>query len=166
MWPITGGLWDHAGRRWVLWTGAFRLNWGRDLGSGLSPGRAGRQRASRLLRSPFGLALRLQRSASSAGFVPCFSWAPPTVRSSLNLEEFLAGNEFLREILPSVQGYSLTEQFLSMVIDVTAMLAVIPALLPVVRLVKEEKAAAWKAFWPWPVSRLNLLLGFLLLGVW
>ena len=52
-----------------------------------------------------------------------------------------------------------------MVIDVTAMLAVIPALLPVVRLVKEEKAGRLESLLALPVSRLNLLLGFLLLGV-
>ncbi|HOB39880.1 ABC transporter permease [Candidatus Darwinibacter acetoxidans] len=160
-WPV-GIMLAAAG---VLWTGAFRLNWGRDLGSGYLRARAGRQRASRLLRSPFGLALRLQRSAIISWLCALLLLGASYGSVFADLEEFLAGNEFLREILPSVQGYSLTEQFLSMVIDVTAMLAVIPALLPVVRLVKEEKAGRLESLLALPVSRLNLLLGFLLLGV-
>ena len=64
-----------------------------------------------------------------------------------------------------MQGYSLTEQFLGMVVLVMAMMAVIPGLLAVLRLGREEAGGRLESLLALPVTRLRLLASFTALSV-
>ncbi|HBG01113.1 MAG TPA: ABC transporter permease, partial [Firmicutes bacterium] len=149
----------------VLWWGAFELNSRRDLGAGLIPSKAGRSHASALLSTPLGLALRLQQTTVLGWLCGLFILGMSYGSVFGDLEMFLAGNEFLRDILPATVGFSLTEQFLGMIILVMAMLAVVPALLTVGKLRKEEQAGRLEHLLARGVSRQRLVGSFIALSV-
>lgn len=131
----------------------YQLNAKRDLEAGLFPSKPGKAHAPKSLLSPFGLAFRLQRTA----FI---SWAIGMLFLGISygsvlgdLESFFQGNEFLTEMLVQGEGYSMTEQFISIIITVMAMIAVAPAILAMNRLYGEEKKSRLELLFSKPVSR-------------
>lgn len=160
-WPV----WAMLGLGILLWLGAFGLKRERDLGAGLIRWRPERKASSRLLGSPLALAFRLQRTTIISWIGALFFLGLSYGSVFGDLEAFLAGNEFLKDILPAVQGYSLTEQFLGMVVLVMAMMAVIPGLLAVLRLGREEAGGRLESLLALPVTRLRLLASFTALSV-
>lgn len=56
-----------------------------------------------------------------------------------DLESFFAKNEMMAELLTPVEGYSLTEQFLTMLMSVISMICTIPPLMAMLKLKGEEK---------------------------
>lgn len=144
--------------------GAFLLNSKRDLGAGLIPQRPGRSRASVFLRSPLGLAFRLQRT-SILGWIIGLLFLGLSYGSVFgDLELFFQSNDFLKDILPASIGFSLTEQFLAMLVAVLAMLATIPALLMVLGVRKEEKEGRLEHLFARAVARRQVLFSFLAMG--
>ena len=160
-WPVFVMLVGSA----VLWWGAFYFRRERDLGAGLIPSRPGRESASRLLTTPLALAFRLQRTTIIGWLCALFLLGLAYGSVFGDLELFLEGNEFLRDLLPAVQGYTLTEAFLGMVTLVMSMMAVIPALLTVLRLRREEKSGRLESLLALPVSRGKVLRSFVQLSI-
>ncbi|MHC8521024.1 ABC transporter permease [Rossellomorea sp. H39__3] len=135
----------------VAWLG-FRLNASRDIGSGLIPAKAGRERGSRWLTGPFGLMLRIQRTS-------LISWAIGMLLLGVSygsvfgdLEAFLSGNEELAAMLPDASGHSLTEQFMTLMMIVIAVLGTIPPLLFLHKVRSEEKKGTLEHLLAGPVS--------------
>ncbi len=56
-----------------------------------------------------------------------------------DLEAFIEGIEMMEEMLPSIEGFTLTEQFITMLMAIMAMISTIPALMAVLKIVSEEK---------------------------
>ena len=52
---------------------------------------------------------------------------------------FLKDNEMLAELLTPVEGFSLTEQFITMLMSIMAMISTIPALMAMLKIIGEEK---------------------------
>ncbi|TMW72890.1 ABC transporter permease [Alteribacter natronophilus] len=134
-WPVfvTIGI---AGVLLVL---AFYLNLRRDLEAGFLPSRPGKKQASAFLKSPFGLSVRLQRTA-------LISWAVGMVVLGVSygsvlgdLEAFFEASEMMREILAPDAALSLTEQYLTMLMAVIAMICTVPPLMMMLKLKGEEK---------------------------
>ena len=137
----------------------------RDLEAGFFPSRPGRKHATTFLENPIGLALRLQRT----GWI---AWAVGMLLIGLSygsvlgdLESFFSGNEMLEQILPEHAGYSLTEQFISMLMMVMSLIAAIPPLMAVLRLYGEEKKDRVAQLMNRPISRKHLLGSYVLLAI-
>ncbi|HSI66123.1 MAG TPA: ABC-2 transporter permease, partial [Planococcus sp. (in: firmicutes)] len=144
---------------------ALYLNSIRDLGSGFLPSRAGRKHASKALLSPFGLAFRLQR-------VGLIAWAfgllliGASYGSVLgDLESFFADIELMQDLLVQTQGFSLTEQFIPMLMSVMAMISAIPALMAVLKVKNEEKNNRIEHLLSRAVSRNRLMGSYVLLSL-
>ncbi|WP_202077898.1 ABC transporter permease [Caldalkalibacillus salinus] len=118
---------------------ALYLNAIRDLGAGIIPSRPGRRHASNFLLSPLGLPFRLQRTGIIA-------WAIGMLLLGLSygsvfgdLETFLNSNDMMRELLQPMEGLSLTEQYLTMLMSVITIISTIPPLMILLKLKGEEK---------------------------
>jgi ABC-2 type transport system permease protein len=145
--------------------GAFFINSRRDLGGGLISARPGRTTASTFLRGPFGLALNLQQTTIIAWLVGLFLLGLSYGSVFGDVELFLEGNEFLRDILPMALGFTLTEQFLALLMSILAMLATVPALLVLLKVRAEEGDTHVEQVLATAISRTRILLSFVSLGV-
>jgi ABC-2 type transport system permease protein len=116
---------------------AFALASRRDVDAGLVRPRPGPRRASALLASPFGLALRLQRAALlgwGAG-VLLLGLAFGTVAG--DAERFLADNPRIEEVF-AVEGASVIDTLLALVVLILALLAAACAISCALRARSEE----------------------------
>lgn len=122
----------------VLIVFAFYLNAKRDVGSGILPSKPGRMQASLLLLRPIGLAFRLQRTSIIAWAFGMFLLGASYGSILGDTEAFFADNEMLQEFLNPIEGISLNEQYIAMLMSVVSIMCTIPALIFIFKLKGEE----------------------------
>lgn len=145
---------------------AYYLNFKRDLQAGLIQPRPGRKDASPFLRSPFSLALRLMRSAIIAWSVGMLVLGMSYGSVLGDLEAFFESNELIKSMLPSSgQGFTLTEQFLTLLMSIISIFGTVPALQILLKLKGEEKRDRCEPLLAGAVSRTRLLAGFLVISI-
>ena len=74
-----------------------------------------------------------------------------------DLESFIKDNEMLANLLKPVEGFSLTEQFITMLMSIMAMISTIPALMAMLKIIGEEKKNRTEQLLALAVSRTRLL---------
>ncbi|WP_210468238.1 ABC transporter permease [Sporosarcina sp. 6E9] len=136
---------------------AFYLNAIRDLGSGFLPAKPGRRHASTFLQGPLGLMVRLQRTSLIAWGIGMFILGASYGSVFGELESFFLDNEMLVELLTPVEGFSLTDQFITMLMSIMAMLSTVPALMAMYKLIGEEKKNRTEHFLGRAISRTRLM---------
>ncbi|PWI17958.1 ABC transporter permease [Streptomyces sp. Act143] len=125
----------------------------RDLGAGLVPPRPGPPRAAPGLGRPLGLALRLQRGSligwSCGVFLAgvAYGWVADDV------EDFVADNDTMQDLIAGYGGADLTEAYLSQSLLVVALLGAGYAVQSVLRLRGEETGLRAEPMLATPVSR-------------
>ncbi|EDL66362.1 ABC transporter permease [Bacillus sp. SG-1] len=144
---------------------ALYLNSIRDIGSGFLPSRPGKRFASVFLQSPFGLAVRLQRTGMITWGVGMLLMGVSYGSVFGDLESFFNEIEMMQQLLPSADGFSLTEQFTAKIMSVLAIISTVPALMVVFKLKGEEKAQRTEHILARPVSRTRLLGSYLALSL-
>ena len=144
---------------------AFYLNSIRDLGAGFIPSKPGRRSASSLLQGPLGLGLRLQRTAIIAWAVGMLLLGASYGSVFGDLETFFADNEIIQQMLPPSEGYSLTEQFLTMLMSVIAIFATVPPLMMILKLRGEEKKERTENLLTRAVPRTKLMGSFFVISI-
>ncbi|MFV8830298.1 ABC transporter permease [Alkalihalobacterium sp. APHAB7] len=141
------------------------LNTIRDLGAGFLQSRPGKKHASRFLQSPFGLAFRLQRTGIIAWAIGMFILGASYGSVLGDLEYFFDSNEMMAEFLAPVEGFSLVEQFLPMLMLVISIICTVPALLFVLKLKNEEKKNMTEHLLARAVSRTRLMGSYLFVSI-
>lgn len=144
---------------------ALYLNSLRDLDAGFIPAKPGRKFASVFLQSPFGLALRLQRTGIIAWVVGMYILGASYGSILGDLESFFETNAMMSKILPAAAGFSLTELFVTTLMSIISMCTAIPILLYVLKLRGEEKRGRIEHMAARAVSRTRLLGSFYLISV-
>ena len=144
---------------------ALYLNSIRDLEAGFIPAKPGRKTASRFLQSPLGLAFRLQRGTILGWAVAMFLLGASYGSVLGDLDSYLESMELIRDALIDVEGFSLTEQFIPMLMVVMAMSAAIPVLLMVLKVGAEEKKNRMEHLLARAVSRTSIMGSYMLLSV-
>lgn len=145
---------------------ALYLNSIRDLDAGFIPAKPGRKNASSSLQSPLGLALRLQRTGIIAWAIGMFILGVSYGSVLGDLESFIETNEMMKELLlTSSTGFSLTEQFLTMLMSIISMICTIPPLMLILKLRGEEKKNLTEHLLARAVSRTHLIGSFTLISV-
>ncbi len=139
---------------------AFYLNSIRDLEAGFIPTRPGRKTASAFLQSPLGLALKLQRTVIIAWAVGMFILGASYGSVFGDMEAYLDAMELIREMLVEAEGFSLTEQFLPMLMSVISMVSAIPVLLMILKVRGEEIRNRTEHLLARSVSRTKLMGSF------
>ncbi|WP_040287090.1 ABC transporter permease [Sporosarcina koreensis] len=152
-WPLAllaiGGI--------LLFGIAWALQGRRDLGAGLLHARQGRTHASKFLQTPLGLVLRLQRTAMITWGIGMLVLGLAYGSVLGDLESFFDGNELLQNMLTVGSTRPIAEQFLPMLMLVMALIATIPAILSMQRLLGEEKNGRIDSILGRPVSRVRLI---------
>ncbi len=152
-WPILLTL----GIAMVIVILAYYLNAIRDLDAGFLPSKPGRKHASIYLQSPLGLSLRLQRTGIMSWAIGMFILGASYGSVLGDLESFFADNEMMKDMLTVVEGFSLTEQFITMIMSIMAMICTIPALMAMLKLIGEERKNRTEHLLGRAVSRARLM---------
>lgn len=144
---------------------AFYLNANRDLGSGLLPSKPGRKHASGFLQSPIGLPFTLLRTGIIAWAIGMFVLGTSYGSVLGDLESFLGSNDMMAELLAPIEGYTLTEQYLTMLMSIISMMCTIPPLIFMLKLRGEEKKNHLDHLLSRAVSRTQVMGSYLILSV-
>ncbi len=137
----------------------------RDLGSGFIPVRKGKSHASALLRTPFGLILRLQRTNMIAWAIGIFLLSASFGSILGDLETYYADNEFIQAFLSEDPDFSMTEQFITLLIAIMSLISAIPAVMIVLKLKGEETKNRTEHFFSRAVSRTQVLGNYFVLAI-
>ncbi|KHF38166.1 ABC transporter permease [Halalkalibacter okhensis] len=143
---------------------AVYLNTIRDLDSGFLPAKPGKKHASPMLQSPLGLAFRLQRTGIITWAIGMFILGVSYGSVFGDLESFFENNEMISQMLTPVEGLSLTEQFLTMLMSVITMICTIPTLMFMMKLKSEGKKARTEHLFSRAVSRSKVMGSYFLLS--
>lgn len=118
---------------------AFGLARMRDLGRGLVSERPGKRHAPPLLSNVYGLAIRLLKSSLVTWALIIFIVAGMYGSVFGDLESFISSNEMLAAIFAANTEFTMTEQFIAMLMSIMTMISIIPILSYVHRVASEEK---------------------------
>lgn len=152
-WPI----WITLGLAILFIIIALYLNSIRDMGAGFFSVKPGKTNASFFLQSPFGLLYRLQRTGLIAWAVGMFVLGSSYGSVLGDLDSFFADIEIMQELLSPIEGFSLSDQFIVMLMSVIAMIATIPVILTMLKIRSEEKKNRLDHLLSRAVSRAKLL---------
>lgn len=144
---------------------ALYLNSIRDLGAGFIAAKPGRKYASSLLTSPLGLLLRLQRTGLIAWAIGMFIFGVSYGSVFGDLDSFFSDNELFKEMLPQVEGFSLIDQFLPMLMSIMAMVGTIPAIMAMNKIIGEEKKNRTEHLLSRAVSRMQVIGNSLMISI-
>lgn len=161
-----------AGERWwpLLVAGLFSaaavfvahaLSDRRDLGAGLVAPRHGPPRAGRSLGGPLGQALRLQRGSLIGWTCGVFLTGLAYGWVADDVEDFVADNEAIADLIAGYGGASLTDSYLSQSLLVVALLGAGYTVQSVLRLRGEENGLRAEPLLATPVSRSRWVAGHL-----
>lgn len=137
----------------------------RDLESGFIAAKPGRRYASGFLKSPLGLSLRLQRTGLITWMIAMVVLGASYGSVLGDLESFFEGNEMIQQLLQPAEGYSLTEQFIPMLMSIMAMISTVPALMVIFKLKGEEHKNRTEHLLARAVSRTQLIGGYGIIAV-
>lgn len=149
----------------VLTILAFYLHNRRDLGAGLLPSKPGKKEASKLLLSPLGLLLRLQRTQIISWLVAMLFLGASYGSVLGDLESFFADNEMFQQLLGDHPAYTMTEQFITMLMVILSIFATIPMVVSFLRVRGEEKKERNDHLLTTGISRYTLLSHYLGISV-
>lgn len=141
------------------------LNSIRDIGAGFLSSKPGRKHATIFLQSPVGLALRIQRTGFVAWAIGMFIMGASYGSVLGDLEAFFMGSDKMQNMLVIAEGYTLTEQFLPMLMMVMAILATVPAIMAMNKLYVEEKKGRIDHILSRAIPRTKLMGSFLLIAL-
>lgn len=144
---------------------AFYLHVIRDLEAGFLPSRPGKKHASRLLQSPLGLSVRLGRTTFISWAIGLFILGASYGSVFGDLEAFFSDNEMIQQLLAPVEGVSLTEQFITLLMTIMAIISSIPALMVMLKPIGEERKNRTEHLLSRAVSRTKVLGSSLFLAV-
>lgn len=148
----------------VLFTFAFYLNARRDLESGLIAQKKGKESASRILKTPLGLVLRLLRPAMMAWAITLFILGLTYGSIFGDLDTFIEGSDIFEEILPG-GDFPLNVQFMSIIMMVVAITAGIGPIMFLNRLASEEKKNHTEHIYSKSISRIKMLSIFTIIAM-
>ncbi|WP_156809592.1 ABC transporter permease [Gracilibacillus halophilus] len=143
---------------------AFYLHQRRDMGAGLLPSKQGRRTASRFLCSPLGLTLRMMRTMIIAWSVGMFLLGISYGSIFGDLESFIKNNDMIQQIIASHPDYSVTEQFITQLMVILAIIATIPAVTSFLNIRSEEKKERLEHLYTKNVSRIRLFFVYVGIG--
>ncbi len=158
-------LWIILAESVVLFLIGFLLGKDRDLGSGIIPEKSGRKNASPLLSGIGTFSFRILRTQIIIWTLVILIFAGMYASVFGDLEGYIDSSEMIRDMFIVGGDYSLTDQFISLLMIIMSMIATIPVLVFVHRTISEEKEKFTEEILAKPVSRFKYLSSFFIIGV-
>ena len=143
---------------------AFRVNLKRDIDQGIIPDKQGRAEAGKLLRTPFGLSLRLLKVSLIVGLATIFFIAAAYGAVMGDVDGFIESNEFYQALLAVAEGVPTAMLFAGMINFILGMMALIPILLYVLKARGEEKDSRAELILAAAVCRKKYLGSYVIIG--
>ena len=170
---------------------AYKLCSIRDIDQGLIPARPGKAHGGLMLKTPLGLNFRLLRTSIIVWIIVLFITGLSYSFVLSDMENFIAGNPFYRDMLlgPTglldqiivegmttaqisaqinavlgVAGLSIVQLFANMIGFMMAMITAIPVLMFVLKAKAEEKAIRTELLVATPTSKTKYLMGFVIIS--
>ena len=144
---------------------AFCLHSIRDLGSGLIAARKGKTRASSFLQTPIGLTIRLQRTNILAWAIGLLALSSSFGAILGDLETYFAENEFMQAFIEVDSEYTMTEQFITLLMAIMSLISLVPAVMVILKIKGEETKNLAENYYSRAISRNRILGSHLLLAV-
>ncbi|WP_100333518.1 ABC transporter permease [Bacillus alkalisoli] len=160
-WPIVLTAFVSA----VIMVVAFYLNSIRDVGSGFIQAKPGKEYATSGLLSTLGLPLHLLKTLIISWAIGMFVLGVSYGSVFGDLDTFFESTEMMEELLNPVEGFSLTEQFLALLMSIISMLCTIAPLLMFLKLRGEEKKGRLEHVTARAVSRTRIIGSYLVIGL-
>ncbi|MGA8943067.1 MAG: ABC transporter permease [Thermoactinomyces sp.] len=142
----------------------FYLNSVRDMGTGLLPENKGKNQASPILQTLFGLIFRLQRTGILAWAIGIFALSASFGAVLGDLETYFADIEFMQAFISNETGESITDQLVTLLIAIMSLIALIPSVSAVLKLKGEETRNLTENIYSCAVSRTRMLAGYYMLA--
>ncbi|NLJ96319.1 MAG: ABC transporter permease [Clostridiales bacterium] len=149
----------------LIYSFSLYLNSIRDLGAGFISTKPGKSQGSPYLSSPIGLALRLERTPIIAWALGIFILGSAYGSLLGDLEGFLSTSQLVQKMIPIVEGFSLTQSFVTMLITIISVIGTIPILMFVLKVNSEEKKDRISQLLATPVSRYSIIGSYTLIGL-
>lgn len=160
-WPVFVTL----GLSVLLVFAAFYFHAKRDLGSGFIAPRKGRKHASAFLKTSFGLAVNQNKMNIISWAVSIFALSAAFGAILGDLETYYADLEIMQAFLAGDESFSMTEQFVALLMGIMSLISVIPVVMIISKVKGEEKAGRFENIYSRAVSR-NQILGSHCLLAW
>ncbi len=139
---------------------AFYLRARRDMFAGILPNRAGKGRASAFLKTVPGLVWTLERGKVIGWFLLIFLLSAAFGAILGEMETYFSNMEIVQVFLENRSGGTITEQFVTLLIQIMTIFSLIPGVTILHSLKGEESAGRVEHFYTRAVSRNNLLLTY------
>jgi ABC-2 type transport system permease protein len=143
---------------------AYKLNLTRDIDQGLLPDKQGKAEGGILLKTPFGLALRLTRTGLIVGFITIFAIAASYGTIMGDIEGFIEANEFSRNLMWWEDGIPLPILFAGTINFIAAIMSLVPIIIYVHKARSEEKEIRGELVLATPVCRFKYLGSYVFIG--
>ncbi|MBP1917473.1 ABC-2 type transport system permease protein [Lederbergia galactosidilyticus] len=144
---------------------AFYLHSIRDLGAGFIAARKGKTHASPFLQTSLGLALRLQRTNIIAWAIGLFILSSSFGAILGDLETYFAENEFMQAFIVIDSDYTMTEQFITLLMAIMSLISLVPAVMVILKVKGEETRNLTENYYTRAISRTRVLGSHFLLAV-
>lgn len=144
---------------------AFYLNTIRDVGAGFIATRTGKKHASAFLKTPIGLSFRLTRTNIISWAIGIFLISAAFGAVLGDLEAYFTDIEFVQGFLDESAGSTITEQFITLLMAIMALVGLIPAAMTVLKLKGEEKYNYTENVYSRALSRTASLGSYILLAI-
>ena len=165
---------------------AFYFNSIRDIDQGIIHARRGRAYGSSLMRSPFGLSLKLLRTAVIVWIAGMFTLGAVYGTVVGEVDQFMASNDLWQQLMigpagieilrdagytaeqilelirtaVAAEGYTLTELYMSTITNIMGVFTLVPLFIFMLRAKAEEKDIRAELILAAPVSRFRYLAGY------
>ena len=143
---------------------AYRFNVARDIDQGLLPDKQGRANGGKLLRTPFGMALKLSKVSLIVGIVTIFMIGASYGSIMGDIDGFIATNEMYQQLMLMAEDYPMLMSFLGMINFMASLMALIPMLIYILKARGEEKEHRAELVISTPVSRSKYLGGYTIIA--
>ncbi|MHD0396675.1 ABC transporter permease [Staphylococcus simulans] len=159
-WPVIALL----GSALIFMIASLILNHQRDMASGLLPNFRGQRRVSHVLKSPFGLQLRLQRTGMMVWGIGMLMLGLSYGSVFGDMEHFFKDNPLLQRMLTG-KGDHYVEQFVPILMAIMGMVSTIPVLMALFKVQKEIRLQHTEIVLARPVHLLRYLMSFIWIGL-
>lgn len=139
---------------------AFILQSRRDLGAGILPDKAGRNEATRTLKTQVGFNWRLIRTTFLIWLIALTTLAISYGSVIGDLDIVVEGNELMEQMITLDAGGSIVQQFTAMLMGLLAILVTIPSVQFFLKLKGEEKKNRSEMMVTGTRSRISIILTF------
>ncbi len=159
-WPVIVVIVEAA----VLFILAMLLNSRRDIEQGLIPARKGRSHASILLRSTFGLSIKLLRSTLIAWAVTIYVLGAAYGSIFGDIETFINSSDLIKQMFAGDPNANMNMQFVDTLMVIMSIVATIAVLMVILKLRGEEKRGRIDDILARNVSRGKLMANYVIIA--